>query len=145
MTDVRREVVLVMAGLGEARTAYQILDSVNQTRIPKLSAISLYRVLEFLMEVGVVLKLESKNAFELCHNAGGDHSHLMMICDKCGHVEEVDDHDLAQSLSQAAQKHGHRLKHNVIELHGLCRDCLGINGALPRCPAGAIGPRPRYI
>ena len=123
MTDVRREIVLKMAELGEPKTAYQILDAANKKRKAKLSAISLYRTLEFLMEAGVVLKLESRNAFELCLNAEPEHSHLMMVCDKCGHVREIHDQALAESLGKTAKKHGHTLKHHVIELHGTCRDC----------------------
>lgn len=123
MTDVRREIVLKMAELGEPKTAYQILDAANKKRKAKLSAISLYRTLEFLMEAGVVLKLESKNAFELCLNVEPEHSHLMMVCDKCGHVREIHDHALEDTLTKAAKKHGHTLKHHVIELHGTCRDC----------------------
>jgi Fur family transcriptional regulator, zinc uptake regulator len=123
MTDVRREIVLKMAELGEPRTAYQILEAANKKRKTKLSAISLYRTLEFLMEAGVVLKLESKNAFELCLNAEPEHTHLMMVCDKCGDVREIHDLALAEALGKAAKKHSHTLKHHVIELHGLCRDC----------------------
>jgi len=123
MTDVRREIVLRMTELGEPKTAYQILDAANGKRKAKLSAISLYRTLEFLIEAGVVLKLESKNAFELCLNAEPEHSHLMMVCDMCGHVREIHDHALEDTLTKAAKKHGHTLKHHVIELHGTCRDC----------------------
>lgn len=124
MTDVRREVVLEMAKLGEPKTAYQILDAANKKRKTKLSAISLYRTLEFLMEAGVVLKLESSNAFELCLNAAPEHSHLMMVCDKCGHVREIHDSALEETLAKTAKKNGHMLTHHAIELHGTCRDCF---------------------
>ncbi len=123
MTSVRREIVVKMAELDKPKTAYQILEAINKKRKTKLSAISLYRILEFLMEAGVVLKLESKNAFELCLNDEPEHSHLVMVCDKCGHVLEVDDHTLSKNLTKTAQKHGHTLKHHVIELHGVCQDC----------------------
>ncbi len=123
MTSVRREIISKMAALKGAKTAYQILDAVNKNRKTKLSAISVYRTLDFLIDAGVVLKLESKNAFELCLSQKSGHSHLMMVCDKCGNVQEVEDKTLSKSLAKTAQKHGHKLKHNVIELHGVCRGC----------------------
>ncbi len=123
LTDIRREIILKMADLSEPKTAYQILDAANKSRRTKLSAISLYRTLDFLIEAGVVLKLESKNAYELCLNETPEHSHLMMVCEKCGHVREIYDHELAETLAKAAKKHGHKLKHHVIELHGTCREC----------------------
>ena len=49
--------------------------------------------------------------------------HLIMICDKCGHVEEIEDPALSRTLATVAKKHGHTLKHHVIELHGIC--CSG--------------------
>lgn len=123
MTGVRREVVMKMAELGKPKTAYQILDAVNKKRKTPLSAISLYRILEFLMEASVALKIESKNAFKLCMNDAPEHSHLMMVCDKCGHVREIDDYALSKNLAKTAQKHGHTLRHHIIELHGVCQDC----------------------
>jgi Fur family zinc uptake transcriptional regulator len=123
MTAVRREIVHKMAELGAPKTAYQILEAANRKRKAKLSAISIYRTLGFLIEAGVVLKLESKNAFELCLNAEREHSHLVMVCDRCGHVQEIEDPALCKTLENAAKKHGHRLKHHAIELHGACSSC----------------------
>jgi len=123
MTDVRREIVARMTEIGEPRTAYQILDVVNKKRKSKLSAISVYRTLDFLTEAGVVLKLESKNTFELCLNAAPEHSHLMMICDKCGEIREIEDPALVKTLAKTAHKNGHKLKHHAIELHGICESC----------------------
>ena len=123
MTAVRREVILKMAELGKPKTAYQILEAVNKNRKTKLSAISLYRILEFLIEAGVMLKIESKNTFELCLNNVPEHSHLIMVCDKCGHILEINDYALFRNLAKTAQKYGHTLRHHVIELHSTCKNC----------------------
>jgi Fur family zinc uptake transcriptional regulator len=77
MTSVRREIAAQLVELKEPKTAYQILGAVNKKRKTKLSAISIYRTLDFLIEAGVVLKLESKNAFELCLGGKSEHSHLI--------------------------------------------------------------------
>ncbi len=123
MTGVRREIVLKMAELGTAHTAYQILEAANKKRKSKLSAISLYRTLDFLIEAGFALKLESKNAFELCLKDELPHSHLVMICDTCGRAREIEDHELAEAIAQRTRQYGHTLKHHAIELHGTCKAC----------------------
>ncbi|MDD3371438.1 MAG: Fur family transcriptional regulator [Alphaproteobacteria bacterium] len=123
MTNVRRDIVAEMAVQDGPQTAYGILAAVNKRRKAKLSAISVYRTLEFLIDAGVVLKIESKNAYELCLNEKADHSHLLIVCDKCGRVEEIEDSAVSKSLEKAAKKHGHALKHHAIELHGVCADC----------------------
>ena len=123
MTNVRRDVIAAMAQLKEPQGAYKILAELNKKRSPKLSAMSLYRTLDFLIDLGVVVKLESLNAYKLCADQTHDHSHLMMICDGCGETQEVDDQPTSKKLQTLAQKHGHRLKHHIIELHGLCTRC----------------------
>lgn len=123
MTDVRRDVLVALSRLKEPRSAYQILAELNKKRSPKLSAMSLYRTLDFLIDLGVVIKLESQNAYQLCAGHDHDHSHLMMICDGCGGMQDVDDASVAKKLQNLAEKHGHVLKHHVIELHGSCAKC----------------------
>lgn len=123
MTDVRRDVLVTLSHLKKPQGAYQILAELNKKRIPKLSPMSLYRTLDFLIELGVVIKLESQNAYQLCGEQERDHSHLLMICDSCGDMHEVSDNVVSKKLQNLAHKHGHTLKHHVIELHGSCAEC----------------------
>jgi len=123
VTGVRRDVIAFLSSLKTPLGAYQILAEMNKQRKPKLSAMSLYRILDFLIELGVVVKVESRNAYQLCAGHDHDHSHLMMICDSCGGIQEIDDCSAEMKLQSLAQKYGHTLKHNVVELHGVCADC----------------------
>jgi Fur family transcriptional regulator, zinc uptake regulator len=123
MTEVRRDVLAVLIRLKKPYGAYQILAELNKKRIPKLSAMSLYRTLDFLIELGVAVKLESQNAYQLCGGFGHDHSHLLMICDSCGTMQEVTDVAASKKLQVLARQHGHTLKHHVVELHGACAKC----------------------
>jgi Fur family zinc uptake transcriptional regulator len=123
MTSVRRDVIVAMSKLKEPQGAYKILAELNKKRNPKLSAMSLYRTLDFLTELSIVIKLPSQNAFALCAVQNHDHSHLMIICDGCGGTQEVDDNTVSKKLQTLATKHGHTLKHQVMELHGLCARC----------------------
>jgi Fur family zinc uptake transcriptional regulator len=114
---------VAMSKLKEPQGAYKILAELSKKRIPKLSAMSLYRTLDFLIELGVVVKYDSQNIYKLCTGHDHDHSHLLMVCDQCGNAREVEDCSAEQKLQSLARKHGHTLKHNVIELHGLCASC----------------------
>ncbi len=120
MTGVRREIAAIMATLKEPKTAYQILGAANKKRKTKLSAISVYRTLNFFIEAGIAIRFESKNAYRLCLNDRPAHNHLVMICDKCGQIREVEDPKLSKALAAAARKHGHALRHPIVELHGVC-------------------------
>jgi Fur family zinc uptake transcriptional regulator len=123
MTDVRRDVLGALSKMKKPKGAYQILAELNQKRVRKLSAMSLYRTLDFLIDLGVVIKLDSQNAYQLCGEHDGDHSHLLMICDACGDMHEINDSAMSRQLQTLARKHGHTLKHHVIELHGACKSC----------------------
>ena len=123
LTDVRRDVITVLAKLKEPAGAYKVLDAVNKGRAKKLSPISVYRTLDFLIELGAAIKIESQNAYQLCAHDHHGHSHLMMVCDKCGDTNEIHDDKAAQTLSKLAARHGHQMKHHAIELHGLCTRC----------------------
>jgi len=123
MTDVRRDVLMALSLLKEPRGAYQILADINKKRTVKLSAMSLYRTLDFLIEIGVVIKLESHNTYQLCGERGHNHSHLIMICDVCGEARDVNDSSASKTLLNLARKHSHVLSHHVVELHGSCVDC----------------------
>lgn len=123
MTSVRHDVINVMSKLKEPQSAYKILAELNKKRAPKLSAMSLYRTLDYLIELGVVIKYDSQNVYKLCIGHDHDHSHLLMICNHCGSTKEVEDCSAEQKLQNIAKKYGHTLKHNVVELHGLCAKC----------------------
>ncbi len=123
MTGLRRDVLEVLAGLKTPMGAYQILDLLNNDRQTKLSAMSLYRTLDFLIDIGVVIKLESLNAYRLCADHPHSHSHLMIVCDGCGSVKEIDDEAETRRLQSLARRNGHVLNHHVIELHGTCAQC----------------------
>lgn len=123
LTSVRRDVIVAMFKLKEPQGAYKILAELNKKRNPKLSAMSLYRTLDFLIKLNIVVKYDSQNVYMLCTGHDHDHSHLLMICNHCGRTKAVEDCLAEQKLQNIARQYGHTLKHNVIELRGLCAKC----------------------
>ena len=124
MTDVRRDVLVILSQLTKPHSAYQILAELNKKRTQTLSAMSLYRTLNFLIDLGIVIKLESQNAYQLCIEQDNDHSHLLLICDTCGTVYEVTVQVASKKLQALAKQHGYILKHHAVELHGSCAKCV---------------------
>ena len=81
--------------------------------------------LEKLVELGMVHRLESLNAFVACRHPGCE-SHetiAFAICDSCGQVREIGDADLGARLRVIARQAGFRPARSVVEMHGLCRNC----------------------
>ena len=104
-------------------SAYTILDKLRDQgfRAP----LQVYRALEKLLEYGVVHRLESINSFVACAEPH-DHSHSMTafaICDTCGQVTEMSDHDVDHRLNEWVNSTGFAAKKAVIEFRGVCAKC----------------------
>ena len=89
---------------------------------------TVYRALDFLLEQGLVHRIESMNAFVGCGLAGRSHAGQFLICDACGRVAEVTDAGTSDRLAALARAAGFTLKRQMVELHGLCPACTTAAG-----------------
>jgi Fur family transcriptional regulator, zinc uptake regulator len=88
--------------------------------------ITVYRALDFLVENGLVHRIESRNAFLACigeHSATG--TTVFLICERCGAVGEASSAAVAETLQAASRAAGFTPKARVIEITGICRHCAG--------------------
>ena len=103
--------------------AYEVIDELAKS-MPRPAPITVYLALEFLMENGLVHRIESRNAYLAC---GHDHDMATMvaflICEACGSVGEIPAAPVAQSLSAAARASGFAPKLSVVEITGVCAHC----------------------
>ena len=103
--------------------AYEVIDALAKS-MPRPAPITVYRALDFLMENGLVHRIESRNAFLAC---GHDHDAAAMvaflICELCGSVGEIPAAVVAQSLNAAARTTGFAPKMSVVEISGICAHC----------------------
>lgn len=104
-------------------TAYALLEYLSHRHGRDVKPASVYRALEALCDIGVVVKIESLNAFRACRHPQEDHQHVFLVCDSCGHTDEIADHGIGRRLTQDAATHGFETARQVLELHGWCRDC----------------------
>jgi len=127
LTELRRHVLGLVLEADGPLTAYQLLDRLKETR-GSAAPPTVYRALQFLMEQGLVHRLERLNAFIPCADAGdasGHHHHPVqfLICRKCGRVAEIDDPAISEALARAAERQGFHPGTVVVELEGTCAAC----------------------
>jgi Fur family zinc uptake transcriptional regulator len=84
---------------------------------------TVYRALEFLMDAGLVHRIESLNAFVGCAHPGERHASQFLICRTCGTAQELDEPAVGAALAQAADKRGFKVEQRVVELSGACAAC----------------------
>ncbi len=130
LTDLRRQVLGLILEQEAPTGAYDLLDRLRSTR-QGAAPPTVYRALDFLLEHGLIHRLERLSAFVGCvapEDAAHDHAaHAaqFLICRQCGRVVEIDDHDLAHALADAARRAGFSVSKATIEAEGLCGACAG--------------------
>lgn len=126
LTNIRRSVLALIIGAGSPVGAYTLLDRLKTERA-NAAPVTIYRALDFLIENGLIHKIERLNAFVVCAESGEhqhhEHSVQFLICRACGTVAEMEDHGIAVAVSQAAGKTGFRPDHATIEVEGTCESC----------------------
>ena len=123
LTDLRREVLGLILDADAPTGAYDLLDRLRATRHGAAPP-TVYRALEFLLEHGLVHKLESQSSYVGCVSHGDtEHAAQFLICRTCGQVTELDDHELAHALEDAAKRLGFTVGKATIEAEGRCASC----------------------
>lgn len=131
LTDLRRQVLGLILDRDSPTGAYDLLDQLRATR-QGAAPPTVYRALEFLQEQGLVHKLERLSAFVGCvagDDGDGDrhgrhqHAAQFLICRSCGRVAEIEDHELAHALRDAAGRLGFTVGRATIEAEGQCAAC----------------------
>ena len=123
-TDLRRRILTMIWQGHKAVKAYDLLDQLA-TQGGSAKPPTVYRALDFLMEEGLVHKIESLNAYIGCPHPGSDHVSQFLICDVCGIVEEVSSDVLGKAVASAAAAQSFQIKGQTLELHGVCQKCNG--------------------
>jgi len=125
LTDLRRQVLGLILESDSPTGAYDLLDRLRATR-DGAAPPTVYRALEFLLDQGLIHKLESRSAYVGCVGHDGTaHAAQFLICRTCGKVAELDDHELAHALEDAAKRLGFTVGKATIEAEGRCAACAG--------------------
>lgn len=126
LTPIRREVLQHLAASPAPLGAYELIERMHRASGRRPAPISVYRVLDFLLEAGLVHRIESRNAFVACgHRHERSDLVVFMICDACGCVSEAPAAAVERDLDTIAQKAGFVPASRVVEMFGRCAHCIG--------------------
>ena len=113
-----------LCAAGRPLGAYDLMDRVAIGSGKRPAPISVYRALDFLVDIGLVHRLASRNAFLACsqNHAEGDLT-AFLICEMCGGVTEATSEEVSASLSGLARRVAFLPRNASIELLGRCATC----------------------
>ncbi|QQS12963.1 MAG: transcriptional repressor [Rhodospirillales bacterium] len=127
-TDLRRRVFELVWASHKPVGAYAILETLRTEGLGSAPP-TVYRALDFLLENGLVHRVESLNAFVGCAHPGEAHRGFFLICHRCGDARELHDDSLAESIAAGARAHGFAPAHMTLEIAGTCGPCLAAGRA----------------
>ena len=128
-TELRRETLALILTAHGPVGAYDLLDRLKQTR-RRAAPPTIYRALDFLLDQGLIPRVERLNAFIGCPDSGR-HAHPVqfLICRGCGTVEELEDTAVSDAVAEAASARGFHPALTTIEVEGTCAACAAQHGA----------------
>ncbi|MCO6437356.1 MAG: transcriptional repressor [Phycisphaerae bacterium] len=145
LTAQRRVIYEAVLRRDDHPTAEEVYRDVAP-RLAGVSRATVYRVLEALVQLGVVTRA--------CHPGGGarfdanmdQHHHL--VCLQCGRVADIRDKSLDRLSLPDTGSMGFTVVDHHVQIRGLCRDCQasavgGARGTTPSISSGAAGTRPK--
>ena len=115
---------LVLEALRKAKHpvgAYELLDQLREHGLR--APLQIYRTLDQLIELKIVHRLESLNAWTLCCDAEHDSTPVFAICNDCGIVQEYFDETLSSNIENISKQSGFVADRSIIEIHGRCDQC----------------------
>ena len=122
-TALRRRVLTLVWDSHKPIGAYDILDKLGgegKAAAPP----TVYRALDFLIEAGLVHRLDSLNAFIGCPDPARSHAGQFLICRRCRKVVELDDPEIDAVVAKKAERLGFTAVHQMLEVQGLCGNCV---------------------
>src|SRR3954469_2349285 len=130
LTELRRHVLGLILDAASPTGAYELLDRLRQTRRGAAPP-TVYRTLDFLLEQGLIHRVERLSAFVGCVAGctadpdGESHAHAaqFLICRNCGRVVEMQNQDVAEVLARVAKDAGFTIGSATVEAEGLCSTC----------------------
>src|SRR5690242_10586102 len=123
LTSLRRRVLELVWTSHRPRGAYAILEDLAGAVGKRAAPLTVYRALDFLVEQGLVHRIESLNAYVGCPSPGESHSGQFLVCERCGDATELNDPRVAAAIADSARDLGFLVARPTVEIQGVCPQC----------------------
>ena len=124
LTKLRRRVLELIWESHTPVGAYDLLRRLGQEH-GAAAPPTVYRALDFLLEHGLIHRIESLNAFVGCAVPVEAHAGQFLICRDCGAAAEMHDARVNRAINRGAAELGFAVERKTVEVRGLCPVCRG--------------------
>lgn len=127
LTIKRKQVLASLIEGNKALSAYEVIDIYKERYAEDISAMSVYRILDFLESQELVHKLKLANKYIACAHISCEHKHetsQFLICNQCHEVKEVKINDATfNKIKEGAESAGFYLASPQLEINCICSNC----------------------
>lgn len=125
LTDLRLQVLELIWQNHKPLGAYTLMEMLAKANTRRVAPPTVYRALDFLLEQGLIHRINVLNAFIGCPSPGTKHQSYFLICRICSIAIELDEPKLGQQIMQVAGDAGFTVETQALEVSGLCANCVG--------------------
>lgn len=126
LTEMRREVLTLLLQRGTAIKAYDLLEALRETH-PQIAPTTVYRPLQFLVELGLVHRIDSLNAYIACTHDDPETLDFLLVCPRCAAISEIEDESVSGLLAKHLEQQGFVAQHHSVEISAICKTCATSN------------------
>lgn len=127
LTPLRAQVLELIWQNHKPLGAYSLMDMLAIASTRRVAPPTVYRALDFLLEQGLVHRINGLNAFIGCPSPGKKHQSHFLLCRLCGVAVEMDVGALTLNIQLVARNAGFSVESHSVEVVGVCPACASSN------------------
>lgn len=121
VTPQRRLILDAICEGGGHSTLEEIQRRVQATQ-PSVNTSTIYRTLDFLCELRLVVAAEV-NGGRVVYEIASQQRHHHLVCRRCGVIVQIDHAEVNAFFASLEAQYGYRIDMDHLALFGLCQDC----------------------
>ena len=125
LTPIREAVLKTIWTSHQPLGAYDVVDNLALSAYTgkRIKAPTVYRAIEFLLNLGLIHRIASLNAYIGRSFPEKDHNDFFLICRICRATAECSTEQIGDIVLHAAERVGFQVELSIIEVTGLCPRC----------------------
>lgn len=121
-SEQRRDILRTFLKTEKHLTVEELHKLVKKVN-PSIGTATVYRTLKLLRESGLCREFKLDDGTSRYEHLYGHEHHDHLICENCGNILEVCDHEIERLQEKLAKKHGFRITSHKLEIYGICSKC----------------------
>jgi Fur family ferric uptake transcriptional regulator len=118
----QREIILDAVCEGRGHTTFDEIYTRVQAKAPAINRATVYRTLDFLREMRLVVEADLGGGRKV-YEIAGETPHHHLVCRACGRVEEFDQEMMESLFTRIERERQFEVDMDHLVLFGLCQEC----------------------